>query len=296
MLRKLSSYTFVLLGLITVLSSCKKEYESAENIDNAKIAEYLAKNNVTATKDPDGTGFYYQVTNPATGEFFKNTDSVLYSITIKSLLNGTTYYTSPEWTNQGTYVGYTTSAGALKLPGLLTVLHLLKPGGVGRLILPSYLAYGKNGSDVTGVPSNELIDFTITTYPETKQADLDDRRIRDFIAAKGLTAAKDDETGVYYVVTNAGAGDAIDMTSTLTLNYTGRLFNGTGFDSSTDGTYKTSLPEAVAGFEVVKNFRKGAKVRLLIPSVQGYGTAGNGSAVQPNTNLDFDVEIIEVVN
>lgn len=303
MLKKLSSYTFVLLGLMIVLSSCKKEYESAENIDGAKIEEYLKKNNVTATKDPDGTGFYYQVINPAGGELFKNTDSVLYVISIKSLLNNKTYYTSPEGTNLGTYVGYATKVGTLNVPGLLTVLHQLKPGGVGRMILPSYLAYGKNGSDAVGVPSNEIIDFTITTFAEKKQVELDDKRIRAFIASKGLTAVKDTKTGVYYVETQAGTGtETISMSSDLTFNYTGRFLDGTVFDSSTDGTFKRTLTEVIAGWEVLQKFKKGAKVRLLIPSVQGYGTAGstpmaNGSVtIQPNINLDFDIEIADVSN
>lgn len=302
MSKRISSYLFVLLGLMLVLGSCKKEYESAQSIDDAKIEEYLRKNNVSAIRDPDGTGFYYQVTNPAEGEFYKDTDSILYVISIKSLLNGTTYYTSPENTNLGTYVGYARQVGDLNIEGLLTVLHQLKPGGVARMILPSYLAYGKNGYDALKVPSNEIIDLTVTTFADESQAVLDDRRLRAFIAAKGLTATKDEKTGVYYVITSGGTGtEPIDMATTLTLNYTGRLFDGTVFESTTDGSFETELTGVIKGWEVLTKLKKGAKVRLLVPSVQAYGTTGTtsnstGVAVQPNSNLDFDIEIADAVN
>nr|WP_068888079.1 FKBP-type peptidyl-prolyl cis-trans isomerase [Pedobacter panaciterrae] len=306
MLKKITSYTFLLVGLI-ILNSCKKEYESIQNIDNTAIKDYISKNNITdAIEDPDKTGFYYQITTPGTGELFKTTDSVLYSVAVKSLLKGTNYFTTSSITNLGTYVGYassfsysTVSSGSvgIQLPSLRKVLQTLKPGGVARIFLPSYLAFGKNGTTLLNIPSNENIEFTVTTYPERSQRLLDDRRIREFIQAKGLTATKDPSTGVYYVVTDAGTGESIDFSSTLKAKYTGRTFDGTVFDSSTDGTFSTTLLEVISGWEVLKNFKKGAKVRLLIPSAEAYGTSGSSTGtIAPNSCLDFDIEVVDVTN
>ncbi|WP_276090816.1 FKBP-type peptidyl-prolyl cis-trans isomerase [Pedobacter sp. JY14-1] len=304
MLKRISSCVFAAVVAVMVMSGCKKDYESAQTIDDAKIEEYLRKNNVAATKDPQGTGFYYQIVNQGAGEFYKNTDSVFFTISLKSLLNGNTYYTSPAYSNSGTYVGYATQILGMKLPGLQMMLNMMKPGATVRMILPSYLAFGKNGSETIGVPSNEIVDLAITTYTEKSQALLDDKWIKQFIADKGLTnAMKDTATGVYYIVNSAGdtSGAAIDLTSLLTINYTGRFFDGASFESTTDGSYSTELTSTIRGWEVLTKFKKGTKVRLLIPSWQGYGAAGkpasvyNAVAIPPNTNLDFDIEIAEAV-
>ena len=296
MLKKITSYSVVLLGMIVVMSSCKKEYESIESTDQVKIADYLTKNNINATADPEGTGYYYQVLSQGTGSTtFSRTDSVLYAVSMKSLLNGTVYYTTPTNTNIGTRVGYTNSLLGLNAPGIRKAILELKPGGTARVILPSHLAFGKNGNTSLNIPSNEIIDVVITTYPETTQRSLDDRLIREFIAAKGLTATKVG-SGVYYTVLAQGAGTAaIDMNSTIKAKYTGRYMDGTQFDSSTDGTFSFTLTSLQANWDVLTKFTQGAKVRLFIPSSEAYGTAGS-TGVLPNAILDFDIEIVEVTN
>lgn len=315
MLKKITSYTFALVALI-LLNSCKKEYESIESIDNTKIQNYITSNNITnAVEDPDKTGFYYQIVNEGTGAFFRadgTPDSVLYTITVKSLLNGTSYYTTSAISNFGTYVGYASvlsysnSERALSLPSLRTVLQKLKPGGSAKIFLPSYLAFGKNGSVALNVPSNDNIELTVTTYTQKSQRALDDKRITDYLAAKGLTATKDPATGVYYSVIQTGTGDKVaSIESTIKANYTGRYFNGTVLDSSTDGTFSTSLLEVVPGWQLMAELseaKKGAKLRLFIPSLEGYGPEGKTNLstgqviVPPNVCLDFDIEILEVTN
>ncbi|MES2454980.1 MAG: FKBP-type peptidyl-prolyl cis-trans isomerase [Bacteroidota bacterium] len=304
MLKRISSYTFVLLVMVSVMSACKKDYESAESIDGKKIETYLSNNKINATKDPAGTGFYYQIVQPGTGlNLFKDTDSVLYSVTVKSLLNGNTYFTSSANANLGTYVGYSSQLLGINIKAIQSTLKLIKPGGSVRILVPSYLAFGKNGNSVLNIPSNELLDIVVSTYAETKQVDLDQKKILEFIAAKGLTATRDD-SGVYYIVTQEGpaTGAVIDMASSLTLNYTARFFNGTVFDSTTDGTFKVELTGVIDGWSVLKKFKKGTKVRLLVPSFKAYGTTGRtdqvtgATIIERNANLDFEIEIADVVN
>ena len=316
MLKRLSSYAFVLMGLI-LFNSCKKEYESIQSIDEKKLADYFAKNNIAAVKDPKGTGFYYQIVTPGTGELFMNTDSVLYTVTLKSLLNGTTYYTTPASGNLANRVGYTSllqvaaadptkSRGPISasLSSISTAIRALKPGGSAKVFLPSYLAFGNNGEASIGVPSNDILEITISTLAGKSQAALDDSRILAFLASKGITNAVKDATGLYYVVTQAGTGtEQIDFTSLLTINYTGRLLDGTVFDSNNAGTFVTNLlrPTAeragiIPGWQVLTKFRKGTKVRLIIPSIQAYGNNVENNIIWENTPLDFDIEILEVAN
>lgn len=293
MLKTISSYTLVLLSLV-ILNSCKKEYESIQSIDDRKIQDYIAANHLTATADPGGSGFYYQIVSQGTGEFYTNTDSVRYRGDVKSLASGITYYGTPTTNNLGTLVGYTDTFLGKKIPGIITALNAAKPGAVIRLLLPSYLAFGKNGSATIGVPSNDPIDLTITTYAQS-QAALDDQHIKDFLTAKGIAATKD-ESGVYYQVNEAGTGtEVITKTSDLTVNYTGRTLEGAVFDSNTSGTFVTNLTGTITGWLILQKFKKGAKVRIFIPSVLAYGNTAQPS-FSANTCLDFDVEIVEVTN
>ncbi|WP_316831418.1 FKBP-type peptidyl-prolyl cis-trans isomerase [Pedobacter aquatilis] len=299
-----------ILAAVLLFTSCKKEYDSIQTIDDAKIASYIQKNNLSSVmvQDPDKTGFYYQVLTAGTGDTFKNTDSVLYNVTIKSMEDGTGYLQTPVTGNLATYVGYTSSfywydisSTVYNIPAIRTAILALKPGGVARILLPSYLAYGKNGAG--NIPSNTVLDVTITTYPYKKQAQLDDDRIVKFLAAKGLTAsAVKDPSGIYYIVSTQGAGTPIadKETSTAIVNYTGRLLSGTVFDSSTDGTFSSSFGVSsgiIAGWRIIiPKFAAGTKLRMIIPSNLAYSTRGSGTTIAPNTDLDFDIEIVSVTN
>ena len=293
MLKKFSTYTFALLTGIVLFSSCQKEYESIESIDERLIQEYLTANKLTFVKDP--SGFYYKITEDGTGSLLTNQDSVLYSYNIKNF-TGTVYSATAANTNEGTYVGYVNPSS---YRGVLTKL---KRGGKFTIILPSYLAFGKNGSG--SIPSNEIIVSEVSTFPEASQAALDETRIRAYLTSKNLlpTAVRD-PSGVYYIITTAGTGTQVNnVGSTVTVNYTGRFLDGTVFDSSTDGTFVTPLLSLPGSNGVIKGWGKvipklkvGGKVRMFIPSGLGYGTAAY-NAIPANSILDFDVEVTAVTN
>jgi len=298
MLKKLSGYTLALVGLTVLFSSCKKDYESIQSVDAKKITDYIAKNNLTSmVEDPNKTGYYYQILTPGTGDTFKNPDSVLYNGEVKGLENGNVYLTTNANGNLGTYVGYTNTLNGAAIPAIRDVILHLKPGGTARIILPSYLAFGKNGNDASNIPSNENIDLYITTYPETVQSVRDENVISAFIKKSGLTMVRED-SGVYYAIAAVGTGtEVISSTSSITVKYTGRYLDGSVFDSSTDGTFVSVLGDLIQGWGKVLPGRliAGGKVRMIIPSALAYGTAGSGS-VPGNACLDFDVEIINVTN
>ncbi|MEJ5961526.1 FKBP-type peptidyl-prolyl cis-trans isomerase [Pedobacter immunditicola] len=305
MLKKLTvSYTLALIGLVVFLGSCTREYDSIETTDDAKIQQYIRANNLDVVKD--STGFYYQIVTQGTGENFKNTDSVLYHTNLKSLLNGTTYYTDPANGNFGTLVGYANNFNGSNIPAIRTSILALKPGGTVRILLPSYLAFGKNGFSTINIPSNEVIDLTISTEPEKTQTALDDRRIREFIAAKGIAGMTKGPGGIYYVINAPGtAGSPINAGSVVSVNYTGKLLDGSAFDSATL-VDSVAIPLADPGVrtswkKIIPMINKGGKVRFLSPSIEAYGSTGatgkeGFSSIPPNAVLDFDVEVTDVKN
>ena len=294
MLKHLSRYTFALIGLTILFGSCKKEYESIQSVDAQKIKDYIKANNITAVEDPDKTGFYYQII-PGIGTDtakYKYTDSVLYNGVVKSLANGSTYLTTSSVANLGTLVGYTEKfTASLTIPAIRTVLTKMKRGDAVRIFLPSYLAFGKNGSG--DIPSNENIDLVITTYADKNQTALDERLIQKFITDKGLTGMTRDGSGVYYSVSAAGTRpDSTTNFSTITTTYTGRLIDGTVFDSNTDVSFSLSPGSVIDGWTktIPGKIGVGGKMRMLIPSALGYKTTGSGT-ISPNSILDFDIEI-----
>lgn len=317
MRKKLTLYTLALLGIVVLFNACKKEYETIQATDEAKIEAFAKQSNLTFTKDPQGTGFRYSITNAGTGDLYKNTDSVLYDIKVTAL-NGAQYIQSPVNGNLASYVGYTnsfyylnsliynsTSANArlltgLDIPAIRSVLLKLAPGGTATVVLPSYLAFKKNGTKT--IPANEVVLLNITTYPKRKQWELDDSKISAFLAAKGITNAIKDPSRVYYQVLTQGTGtETIDRYSTLVVKYTGRLLDGTVFDSST--SFTTTTGSVILGWgKILPKFTAGTKLRLFIPSDLAYSTAGSinqttGDAVIPaNAVLDFDIEIVSVTN
>jgi FKBP-type peptidyl-prolyl cis-trans isomerase FkpA len=296
MLKKFSGYILALAGLTIIFTSCKKDYESIQSVDSKKITDYIAANNLTGmVEDSAKTGYYYQIVTQGTGAFLKNTDSILYNGVAKGMENGVTYLSTPSYANLGTFVGYTGSlsyrSSPYSIPAIHDVMLKLKRGGSARILLPSYLAFGKNGAG--DIPSNENIDLIITTYPDTTQTQLDDRLIQTFVTSKGLSMIKD-PSGVWYSISAAGSGTyPITINSTIQTSYTGRFTDGTVFDSSTDATFGVSAVVEGWGKVIPGKLEKGGKIRMIIPSRLGYGPGGYNT-IPGNSILDFDVEILSV--
>lgn len=277
-------YLFALLTTLVVFNSCKKEYESIDSIDDGKIQAYLKQNNVPAIKDP--SGYYYQVLEQGNGGVMLNKDSVFYNLSVKSLA-GATYYAPLQYSNEGSYLGY------LKPDSYRNALYAINRGGKVRVIVPSYLAYGKNGFGV--IPSNEVLVTEISVYPETKQWQIDDRLINEFIAAKGLTMSKH-ASRVYFNISTTGSGEVIAANSVLTVKYKGRLLTGAQFDESGATDLVRGLNGLIEGWQkVLVGLTKGTKLRILTPSDLAYRAAGI-TGIPPNSPLDFDIEIVDVKN
>lgn len=100
--------------------------------------------------------------------------------------------------------------------------------------------------------------------------------------------------------TQEGTGDrVIKSGDTITVHYTGKLTDGTKFDSSVDRgqpfTFQIGQGMVIAGWE--QGFigaKVGEKRTLTIPSDLGYGSRGAGAAIPPNATLIFDVEVISI--
>ena len=105
------------------------------------------------------------------------------------------------------------------------------------------------------------------------------------------------ESGLQYMVLKEGKGAKPGPTDEVTVHYTGRLINGTVFDSSVERGEPATFPlnKVIPGWtEGLQLMSEGSKYRLFIPSELAYGEKGAGQQILPNSTLIFDVELIKV--
>ena len=105
-------------------------------------------------------------------------------------------------------------------------------------------------------------------------------------------------SGLMYFVLAEGAGDKTPARgTTVSVHYSGRLLNGTKFDSTVDRGKPLRFPVGVGRVikgweEAFQSMKKGEKRILIIPPHLGYGEMRIGP-VPPNSILVFEVELLD---
>lgn len=135
------------------------------------------------------------------------------------------------------------------------------------------------------------------TNLEAKAADYNAQAGKEFLAKnaqqEGIHVTK---SGLQYQVVKEGTGAQPGPNDVVTVHYTGRLIDGTVFDSSVErGEPATfAVGQVIQGWvEGLQMMREGAAWRLFIPSELAYGSHGTGP-IQPNSTLIFDVQLLKV--
>jgi len=281
---KTSTYLLALFAVLTLFTSCKKEYETTEELDNRNIKSYKDAHPSLTFVDIDG--YSYSITDQGAGSSVVNTDSVYYSYAFKST-SGTVYNQTNDLYIPATFLGYTDrfsiGTAAYTFKPVREVLSKLKRGGKAVLLLPSRMAFGKNGLTAFGIGSNETIVVELGLYSFEKRHQADAFEIQTFITKNNLTFSTD-PLGVKYNVSTPGTGaDLVSSTTTFVCNYTGRYLDGTVFDQGSGATFR--LGDLVAGWEVLAGkVSAGGKIRIIIPSHLAY----------KDRPREFEIEITSV--
>ena len=108
---------------------------------------------------------------------------------------------------------------------------------------------------------------------------------------------KTTKTGLQYQVIYEGRGKKPSAASRVTVNYEGKLLDGTVFDSSIARNEPATfaLNQVIAGWtEGLQLMKEGSKYRFFIPANLAYGETGAGKSIGPNSTLIFDIELIKV--
>lgn len=118
-----------------------------------------------------------------------------------------------------------------------------------------------------------------------------------FISVNNKESMTENNNNVVLEEGVAKAGDVVSM------NYTGRLEDGTVFDSNVDPKFNHVEPftfnlgggQVIAGWDKgIVGMKVGEKKTLTIAPEDGYGAGGIPGVIPPNATLIFDVELLKI--
>jgi peptidylprolyl isomerase len=108
------------------------------------------------------------------------------------------------------------------------------------------------------------------------------------------------EGGLMYVDKKIGSGEPVKELDMLTVHYTGKLEDGTTFDSSKNPgrepfRFTIGARQVIPGWEKgLLGMMVGGQRVLTIPPELAYGERGAGGVIPPNATLIFEVELLNI--
>ncbi|ELR70921.1 FKBP-type peptidyl-prolyl cis-trans isomerase (rotamase) [Fulvivirga imtechensis AK7] len=275
----------IALGSVFFLLGCNSDDNAFNEQDQyfkelKDIDAYLSENGIQANTD-EQTGIRYVIEDQGEGLMPYILDSVTISYTEKLLANGTVV---------GSESSVKRSWGSL-IAGIQLPLLKIQEGGTATAYVPSFYAYGQGGTG--NVPANATLIIEVELVEiHSRQLKKDIAIIDDSLDAWGITATKH-PSGIRYIL-DQGSGDSPKYENNVTVNYHGRLLGSkVNFDSGTNKTF--SLRGLIGGWQVILPLvKEGGSVTMYLPSPFGYGKTGSGQSIPPNSNLMFEVDLIEV--
>lgn len=140
------------------------------------------------------------------------------------------------------------------------------------------------------MPSNNNIANVVNDVP-------DNTVTAENVVSENIVSEKTVIEKTVSVARVAKVGDVVSM------NYTGRLENGTVFDSNVDPKFNHVKPfdftlgagQVIPGWDKgIVGMKVGQKKTLTILPVDAYGVNGVPGAIPPNATLIFDVELLAI--
>jgi FKBP-type peptidyl-prolyl cis-trans isomerase len=120
-----------------------------------------------------------------------------------------------------------------------------------------------------------------------------------FLAENGKrTGVVTTPSGLQYEVITMGTGPKPQPTESVKVHYTGKLIDGTVFDSSVERGEPAvfGVTQVIPGWvEALQMMPVGSKWKVFIPSELAYGASGApGGRIEPNSVLVFDMELLGI--
>jgi len=307
---KRTIYSLLVLSIFGIflmmsLPSCRKNNIelNIHQYDAQQIQNYIAANHLTGFKpdtvNGDTSGIWYRIAVPGSGTPMQYSDLVTFVYTERTV-DGKWYRADTITQHYYDYVGHIQNNGLTQ--GLQLAVHdlMVYPNATIRVLVPSHLAFGVNGTAGSGssqvanslIAGNQCMDFYV--HGVNNFGPYDDLVIRHYMADSALTGYSETADSIYYKVLIPGAtDDPITQVSSIVCTYTGQLLDATVFDGGYNGTNTATFP--MLGFATPGNVealekaaQAGTKLSVILPSKQGYGILGNSAGgIPPFSCLRF---------
>ena len=252
------------------------------------------------TVDPDGTngnGFVidppvdgmaqieYIETQAGTGDQATPGDRVAVHYT-GTLDDGTVFDSSYE---RGQPIEFVLGQGMV-IPGWEQGIAMMREGGQATLVIPPELAYGPQGSP-PAIPPNATLTFEV----ELVQIVADPKPLE--LSEADYTET---ESGLRYYDMNEGTGVMPVDGDRVLLEFAAWLEDGSFLGSSEQMgsplVATIGIGQLFTGWEEgLLTMREGGTRQLFIPSALGYGEMGAGQLIPPDSNLIWQVTLLNVI-
>ena len=103
--------------------------------------------------------------------------------------------------------------------------------------------------------------------------------------------------GLQYKILHEGTGKRPTLEDSVSVNYWGKLVDGTEFDNSYKRGHPSVFPlsNIIKGWaEALQMMKVGSKWEVYLPSNLAYGEHGYRPAIGPNAVLIFDIELLAI--
>jgi FKBP-type peptidyl-prolyl cis-trans isomerase FklB len=175
----------------------------------------------------------------------------------------------------------------------------------------NYEAFMKGMTQAVKEDTLPVSQFKIQTFLNKFFTELQDKQtkeqFKDYILENKTfleTNSKKDSvvslpSGLQYVVVREGKGNKPSLNDRIKVHYTGRLIDGTIFDSSypRKEPAEFNVGQVIPGWtEAIQLMPVGSKWRVYIPENLAYGSQPpRGSVIKPFSTLIFEVELLEIL-
>ena len=144
----------------------------------------------------------------------------------------------------------------------------------------------------------------VSAYQEKKQLEIAEISAKKQNESSTFLAnnAKNDgfvvtASGLQYKIVEKGEGKSPTSEDKVIAHYTGKLLDGTVFDSSHDRGEPATFPVSgvIKGWqEALPMMKEGGKWQIVVPANLAYGDRGVGNLIGPNETLIFDIELVSI--
>lgn len=292
--------------------------EERANMEKLRIAEdelirsYIAEKNITAQPNP--SGIYFIEKKKGSGISPDSTDYVAVHFTV-SRLTGEQIFSTRE---KGEEPIEFQCGSNFENAGFREAIRMMKNGGTATAIVPSNMAFGEMGAGDIIAPYTPLC-YDLEVVKVIPAAEWNKKEAAKNAAKKAESARLEKEegqllkkyltesgittpprpSGLIYIERQKGTGPQAVAGKTVQVHYTGKLLDGSVFDSSYDRgqpfEFTLGKRSVIEGWEEgIALMNEGGKATLIIPSRLGYKDRGAGGRIAPFSSLVFEVELVKV--